>query len=670
MKITQLTRLGAVILGIITVVFIGSVSWSLNRLNQAFRMVEAYGAVKEQVAQKIQLPIVNYLHTGDASLLTSIQKNIHMFEASDAETRLLNGRVKTAFAAMLETLERSLLPDLREAGKLSNPQVLLINNEQQLSGEISALLAYVEKANEAAPERGVAYLELMNRLQITLQHLSQARQAFFEQANTDLIPALERHLKTLQADADRLYALPRLGVTEVREQDEMAALMGWSSETGQRTDSEEDHLAEIGSLIKRYPKELSNAQRFIRHKITSRQNANQQLKALQETLAQLEIEIADDYQAAEFGVYLFVFACLTLIVTANILLILFTRRLASILSLSSDYINRLANGDLRGHLRLDSRIVEVAQLNGAVDTLQNYFNLLIENIHQQTDRLKTTQQKVIKGSKNLEQLLEAQQQSTESVSEQMEQLSLSYEDVAKNASETNASTRQAENLITQGIKHMDQTSRQVGELAKVMAETAQAMRLLQQDANAIEGVLHVIKGFTEQTNLLALNAAIEAARAGEQGRGFAVVADEVRKLSSHTSTSAAQIQGLVERLNTATQKTVDLMNEQQEAADLTVSGVDEVRQAFIDVQNSVLAIHDMSSLIASATEQQAAVTGEVSSSIANTAALARQSSTEATENKNSVNELTDVSTDLNALVDQFKQMPSIGRAKDQLRCHG
>ena len=199
----------------------------------------------------------------------------------------------------------------------------------------------------------------------------------------------------------------------------MADLMGWSSDTQQSTDIGEDHISEI--------------------------------------------EIAGYYQATERSVHLFVFACLALIVTAGVLLILFTRHLALILCLSSDYINKLANGDLRDHLRLNSRIDEANQLNGAVDKLQDYFNLLISNIHQQTGLLKMTQQKVISGSQNLEQLLEEQQKSTETVSEQMEQLSLSYEDVAKNASETNVSTRQAENLITQGVKYVDQTSRRTGE---------------------------------------------------------------------------------------------------------------------------------------------------------------------------------------------------------------
>ena len=151
MKITYLTLFAAIILGIISVVFAGSVSWSLSRLNQDFSMVETYGALKEQVIHKIELPIVNYLHSGDASLLTSIQKNIQDLKSPDAGTGLLEGQVKTAFVTMLDTLEHSFLQDLREAGKLADPQVLLINNEEQLTGEISALADYVEKAAKASP---------------------------------------------------------------------------------------------------------------------------------------------------------------------------------------------------------------------------------------------------------------------------------------------------------------------------------------------------------------------------------------------------------------------------------------------------------------------------------------------------------------------------------------
>ncbi|MGR9117010.1 MAG: methyl-accepting chemotaxis protein [Gammaproteobacteria bacterium] len=654
MKITLLTRLAAVTLGLIAIVFAVSVSWSLTRLNDAFRMVEAYGSLKELVNHTIQRPIIGYLNSGDASLLTSIEKNIHALKNPEADIRLLNGQIKAAFLTMLETLEHDFLQDLREAGKLSDPQVLLINNEKQLSGEMAALVDYVEKASAAESATRHSYLVLLNKLQINLHHLSQVRRSYFESQNHDLIDSLKRHLQNLQADSDRLYALPRLGVTETDSQDDMAALMGWSKDEQQSVDIGEEHLAEIGSLIKRYPKDLSNAQHFIQYKITSRNNADKQLEALQQTLSKLEVQIADDYQATERSAYLFVFTCLALMLTAGVLMILFTRRLALILSLSSDYINKLANGDLRDLFKLDSRIAEAGQLKEAVGKLQDYFKWLISQVHQQTARLKVTQQKVVSGSQKLEQLLEEQQKATETVSEQMEQLHLSYEDVARNASETNFATRQAENLITQGVSHMDKADRQVGELASVMNDTARALQLLQQDALAIEGVLNVIKGFTEQTNLLALNAAIEAARAGEHGRGFAVVADEVRKLSSHTSTSAAQIQSLVEKLNDATQKTVELMNNQQEVAKLTVDGVQEVRQAFNDIQKSVVSIHDMSSLIASATEEQSAMTAEVSSGISSTAALAKQSSTEATANRHSASELSEVSRDLNALVDQFK----------------
>lgn len=616
-------------------------------------MVEFFGQQKDKIANEINQPIFSYLHSGEATLLTDIDRNLDTLKTDIEANTALSVTVKTALLEILGDVRQTTLPEMTAAGKLSEPQILLINNEQQLSSHLQSLLNYVEKANAAGANDKLAYLAAIAQTQTALQNLARVRQNSFSARNQSASDPTPHYLQQLATAATALEHLPLLGVMKTQASDDSVFTLGNAATESKAEDMAIEPLSEIRSLLKRYAKELDNAKNIVKQKQISQENTARQMATFQEKLLALESDITREYQYFERLLYTIMIVCMLFIVAISLLMLLVKRHLAEVISRVSRYVDNLANGDLSAQLVLHSRIAEINQLKSALLKLHDYFNLLIRNINEETAVLGRYGGTIVHVAENLEQIIASQQQATEEAAQQMAELSNSVRLVAQNAVDSQSATAQAQHLIELGVEHMNHTHKQVSKLAQVMDETAGSLQLLQQDASAIEGVLGVIQGFTEQTNLLALNAAIEAARAGEHGRGFAVVADEVRKLASHTATSANQIQSLVDKLNRATKNTVALMINQQSAAKTTTEAVQDVNQAFAGIRHAVSKISDKSIEIASASTQQSQAAERIAGGFVQTAALARQTTDEAQNNKASAKALSQVSDNLQRLVVQF-----------------
>lgn len=203
---------------------------------------------------------------------------------------------------------------------------------------------------------------------------------------------------------------------------------------------------------------------------------------------------------------------------------------------------------------------------------------------------------------------------------------------------------------------MAKTQSSINSLAGKVAEAGTVINNLSADSRQIGSVLEVIQGIAEQTNLLALNAAIEAARAGEQGRGFAVVADEVRNLAQRTQDSTRQIQAVIEKMQTSTTKVVQVMHEGQAQAQAQVS-VDQAEAAGESLQAinySVSKISDMNTQIATAAEQQAAVASEINQNFNQITLSATKAEQEAAKITAASNQLDILAKNLEKNVSQFK----------------
>ncbi|MCU7830645.1 MAG: CZB domain-containing protein [Candidatus Thiodiazotropha sp. (ex Myrtea sp. 'scaly one' KF741663)] len=248
----------------------------------------------------------------------------------------------------------------------------------------------------------------------------------------------------------------------------------------------------------------------------------------------------------------------------------------------------------------------------------------------------------------------AQEQETEQVATAMNQMTASITEVAQNAAFAEEAASAANSEVQNGRQMVQETSDAINELAREVEHAEQTIQDVELESERIGTVIDVIKSIAEQTNLLALNAAIEAARAGEQGRGFAVVADEVRSLATRTHESTGEIEAMIQALQNGTQQAVSVMASGREKVDENVSQADRTLKSLSEISNSVETINQMNSQIATAAEEQRAVAEEINQNIFSISDGSKQTTHSAKETKTTVNALGNFAADLQSVIQQFK----------------
>ena len=310
-------------------------------------------------------------------------------------------------------------------------------------------------------------------------------------------------------------------------------------------------------------------------------------------------------------------------------------------------------GDLTSKLD-DSSNDELGELAYWFNTFVGKLRTMITDINGYAAELTTSAEHMNSVTGRTSAGVKQQQAETDQVAAAMSQMSATVQEVARNASAAASAAHEADSEAAQGKVVVKETIEAIDALAAEVEKAGSVIQKLEEDSNGIGVVLDVIRGIAEQTNLLALNAAIEAARAGEQGRGFAVVADEVRTLAQRTQQSTQEIRSIIERLQSGAKDAVEVMIQGKNQAGVSVEQAAKAGTSLDTITEVVTTITDMNTQIASAAEEHSSVAEEINRNVVNISEVANHTADDATEVAQSSKQLTKLADDLQSLLSHFK----------------
>ena len=543
MKIAHFSLLSSLLLFSLACVLCSSLYLAAHQLGTQEQRLQQFEQLKERVSLESQRLIANYLLNGDASHLSQARQHLQQVDhtlAAWPET------LSQAARHPLQRLTQKMGGEYLAAGKLSgNSQQLLQHAESEMMSQLSSLSRYAITAKQPGSSD---YLTLVAGMMPGVAKLAQLRENLMSSRDPRLLDALRFELTALQQQMTQLQALPLLGLKS-SSKEEFPAL----GEAQAAADLGEEPKSELASLLARYPKELENT----RQALSQQQQMREQLKtdfaeAERGILALGHTFVAEQkQQLRQVGLTLVTLAAI--LVLFALLSFLFQQRLV---------VSRLAL--LRNafrHLELTGRPepLPVAHQHSELGEIATSFNHLMQQLSSQQNE---KEQQLTHISQSLDEMvtqvrsIQSQAQQTDGViaegQNMSQQLTLLAEEVQQVSRDIALHARHNEEAMLHSqslVQELQAATRRTGQAVEASQGSLQQ---LDGSMNSATAIVDVISHIAEQTNLLALNAAIEAARAGEAGRGFAVVADEVRHLSGSTQSSLTQILAIFDQLKAAT----------------------------------------------------------------------------------------------------------------------
>ncbi|MBT2338140.1 MULTISPECIES: methyl-accepting chemotaxis protein [Pseudomonas] len=340
-------------------------------------------------------------------------------------------------------------------------------------------------------------------------------------------------------------------------------------------------------------------------------------------------------------------------IAALLLGVFISRLISRPIAVAVDCAERIAQGDLTQHITSNRRD-EAGQLLKALGDMQGSLRSTIQQIASASDQLASAAEELTAVTDDGSRALTRQNDEIQQAATAVTEMTSAVEEVARNAVSTSQASQSTSSQASSGRDQARNAVQAINNATQELTSSTGLVRDLAVQVRDIGKVLDVIRGIAEQTNLLALNAAIEAARAGEQGRGFAVVADEVRALAARTQASTGEIESMIHAVQGRADSAVDAMGKSQALVTETQSLARATGEALEQIAEGISQINDRNLVIATASEEQAHVAREVDRNLVNIQDLSTQTAAGANQTNASSQELSNLALSFNALVGRFR----------------
>jgi methyl-accepting chemotaxis protein len=659
------------------VILLGITAWlgisGMSDINRLLENISAVSAEKMKLSARINQNLLAISRAEKNIILAKTQEEMDVFSANTAteNTEMTDRRVKL----------RALVDD---DGKV------LLDQFSNLWDEYITINTEVRTLARLNSNRVAAKLS-KGEARTAFDAASKEVRSFVERADNALDSAKTLDSVRLAADKIRLSARINRNLVEIQRDEknmilatELTDIETFATEIDETQSDISDRLARLKLIISNEDKPVFNSfiKKYNRYMVlhqkirnATRENGNQRAfelstnkgRELSDKASDLmtrlvkkaESEMEDDTLTSQQAYS----------AARNIMLILTFMAIAAGIVMAM-YIALSISGSLQ---KLVNRLEDIAQGEGdltiVVDEsdkdetgdLARAFNKFVTKLHKvisevtdSTDQLSTAAEELSTVSQLTGQGVEKLSGETEQVATAMNEMTVTVQEVARNADQAASSAVEASSHAEKGGNVIKETVASVSRLTGEIDKSSEAIHKLKADSENISSVLDVIKSIADQTNLLALNAAIEAARAGEQGRGFAVVADEVRSLAQRTQQSTSEIELMIDKIQSGTINVVESMEKSREQTLQVVGKIDETGHVLTLITSSIVSINDMNCQIATAAEEQAAVAEEINRNVVNVQELTTQSAASTSQASTTSHELAKLGEALKNQVRQFK----------------